>query len=67
MNVKLPNYGNVEVESEPFCKGCNDKDLGLHTERMLADGMVIESCTVIACENIERCRGLYQRLKESQK
>lgn len=51
----------IETRFEDYCDGCDELDPTV--SRLYSDNHVI--CTVISCENQERCRRIYGNIKKN--
>lgn len=63
----IENYGDIVVSSEGFCRGCQERDLQIHEEKLYADGTVVRHMTTLACEKIDHCRRLAERIERMSK
>ena len=50
----------IETRFEDYCDGCDEIDPIV--SRLYSDNHII--CTVISCENQERCRRIYGNMKK---
>lgn len=56
------NKRTIPVDSLPFCKGCENESLYLHTKRLYADNEEYERHHVVSCKFRNICMSLYERL-----
>lgn len=58
------NKRTIPVDSLPFCKGCENESLYLHTKRLYADNEEYERQHVVSCKFRNICMSLYERLNQ---
>lgn len=63
--VKLGKF--IDEELEEFCAGCNRDDLCIRYMWVFNESdRITGKKAVLTCENLDKCRRLYQYLKERQ-